>query len=231
MDIRSAIVGALIGASTCGAAWWLVERGPAGESPVASSAAATSTPKLPDVTNPLQDRAAVDLPIDSSVGPGAETLPPTSPERVGPARDIAAGPRNSSATEPTSEELRPEISTSNIARTERQKEAKELGWAYETEQLLRQFLATHKAASKFDIVLVDCRTTFCEIEAFGASEKAWFEWGLIILDLKVQPWNEFDSNGSSMDSRSDRPLIVTTLWRKQPLKLSPDAAAGVATAR
>ncbi len=87
-------------------------------------------------------------------------------------------------------------------------------WAYETEQLLRQFLANHKAASQFDIVLVDCRTTFCEIEAFGASEKAWVEWGLIILDLKVQPWNEFDSNGSSMDSRSDRPLIVTTLWRK-----------------
>jgi hypothetical protein len=213
MDFWSAIIGALVGAGVCGVVWWLVERNDAARAPSVSSpetsasasapvATADATPEPPDVARSDPLRA------DSHANP-TPTPPPVDDE----------GPDST---------VQLEISTSNASRAERQKEAKESGWSYTMEQILRRYLATHNLSSQFDIKVVDCRTSFCEIEAFASSERAMPAWDQIIIDIKDQPWNEFGPRGTSMSMQSDRPLITTTLWREQPVNPSPADASAAA---
>jgi hypothetical protein len=114
---------------------------------------------------------------------------------------------------------------SNIARTRRQKEAKDLAWSYNMEQALRQFLATHKASASFDVVLVDCRTTFCEIEAVGIDEDLWPTWGQISHDATRQPWSDFGVSGSSHEPRNGQSVFVLTLFRRDTPPPAPDKSS------
>jgi hypothetical protein len=56
------------------------------------------------------------------------------------------------------------------AETKEAAESKDVDWAYPTEQLLEQFVAAHPKSIVFRVAIVDCRTTFCTVEAVGAAD-------------------------------------------------------------
>jgi hypothetical protein len=67
-------------------------------------------------------------------------------------------------------------------------EAKDAAWAYETEQLLEQFIADDPAAQTIELAGVDCRTTYCEIDATVPSDASGaFE--AVVARAISEPWN------------------------------------------
>ncbi|MEM9385467.1 MAG: hypothetical protein AAGA68_10430 [Pseudomonadota bacterium] len=74
----------------------------------------------------------------------------------------------------------------------RNAQTKDPGWAYETEQLLQQFVASNLRSHAVDEVSVECRTTFCDIRANGSIEAATaFEE--VIKEAQIEPWSTFNS--------------------------------------
>jgi len=189
MDFKSIVAGAILGAGVCGAIWWLTERTPKAVAPPAETAAPTP---------PAVQSQAIDAQHDPDAL--AQSPPP-----------IAAGP----GSDTSADVLDTEISTSNAARAKRWNEERDLAWAYGAEQAIRQYLATHKAASSFEIVQVECRTSFCEVEAIGYADEAWSWWIQIGQDVVSQPWSEFESSASSGGSREGRPMFIATFFRRQ----------------
>ena len=219
--IKSVLVGMLAGAAICGSVWWLSAR----REPPNSQPAATSTPRA------------------SSISPGAsnthveEATRRAGPESIG--SDVAdrgqpgiaetskiPTSKNTTRNHPTSEESPADSATesetvveiSDIATARRRKETKDLAWSYNTEQALRQFFAAHELSANFDFTLVDCRTTFCEIEAVASDADAWPTWMQIEQDATKQPWSEFGPHGSSHGMRNGRSVFVMTLFRLDPAR-------------
>jgi hypothetical protein len=62
------------------------------------------------------------------------------------------------------------LRTTREAYAQKQAEPKDIGWAYATEELLRQFVAAHRRSASFRLTKVDCRTTYCQIEATGPAD-------------------------------------------------------------
>lgn len=93
-------------------------------------------------------------------------------------------------------------------------EAKDPDWAYHTEQTLQQFLAKHPSAPQFDVLAIDCRTTYCDIRAAASSEAAWPVWQQVVYDITQQPWSEFGQTGSSSNPTEGGIGLVATLHRR-----------------
>lgn len=85
------------------------------------------------------------------------------------------------------------------------------------EQTLSRHLITHPKAAQFDFRSVDCRTTFCEIQAVGVDESTSPVWTQVTYDVRQQPWSEFDMFGTDQFRSPDgRPLQRAIVHRKQP---------------
>ena len=85
------------------------------------------------------------------------------------------------------------------------------------EQTLSRYLATHPKAAQFDFRSIDCRTTFCEIQATGVDESTRPVWSQVTYDVQQQAWSEFDMTGSEdFRAQDGRPLYTVTFHRKQP---------------
>ena len=82
---------------------------------------------------------------------------------------------------------------------ELESEPKDDSWAYFMEQSLSlsQFMGGHPLISQFDVLHVECRTTFCQIQVVGFDDSTWPNWLSIMYDLRQEPWAEFYESGSS----------------------------------
>src|SRR3954465_9534692 len=49
-------------------------------------------------------------------------------------------------------------------------EAQDPAWSYDMQKKLERFFADHALADQFNVISVDCRTTYCEIKAEGKAE-------------------------------------------------------------
>lgn len=81
------------------------------------------------------------------------------------------------------------------------------------EQSIGQYLASHPESIHFDVAGIECRSTICEIQSFGVDENAGPRWGIIVHDLRNQPWNDFGQFGSSSSTIDGRLVILTHLRR------------------
>lgn len=72
----------------------------------------------------------------------------------------------------------------------RSAEPKDASWAYETEQLLQQFIAADPKTSAIEISGVECRTSFCEIRAIGTPELQQV-FSELIQAVELEPWSTF----------------------------------------
>ncbi len=107
----------------------------------------------------------------------------------------------------------PEMTSRGSAHNELEKEPRDDAWSYFMEQSIGQYLASHPESIYFEIAGISCRSTTCEIQSFGVDENAGPRWGLIVHDLRNQPWNDFVQTGSSSDTIDGRLVILTHLHR------------------
>jgi hypothetical protein len=70
--------------------------------------------------------------------------------------------------------------------TARAGEEKDPTWAYSTEQLLGEYLAASVARGKLQITGVDCRTTYCEVNATSADARSPEQLAKPIMDALAQ---------------------------------------------
>ncbi len=126
---------------------------------------------------------------------GVEGTPPLSPSQIGEAADS-------------------ELDDATHRGSHDPAEAKDPDWAYHTEQTLQQFLAKHPSAPQFDVLAIDCRTTYCDIRAAASSEAAWPVWQQVVYDITQQPWSEFGQTGSSSNPTEGGIGLVATLHRR-----------------
>lgn len=93
-------------------------------------------------------------------------------------------------------------------------EGKDAQWAAEMEQNLTGFIAQHNASGEFEVLTVECRTTLCEILAFGNLPDSQQRWNLLGAAMSRQPWwASFKGNSTSSSGRNGRTTIVTILQR------------------
>lgn len=100
-------------------------------------------------------------------------------------------------------------------RSDLEDEPRDHEWSYFMEQSISQYLATHPEVIYFEIHGVECRSTICEIQSIAVDENAWPRWGLILHDLRNQPWNDFGQTGSSSSNIDGRLVIMTHLRREK----------------
>jgi hypothetical protein len=88
------------------------------------------------------------------------------------------------------------------AEAARQAEAKDVGWAYETEQLLAQYIAAHSEVEAVEISSIDCRATFCEVKAIGTQDQQHAFYG-VMREVRDEPWSTFGSGGASRSGQRE----------------------------
>ncbi|MDJ0926426.1 MAG: hypothetical protein QNJ73_02155 [Gammaproteobacteria bacterium] len=102
----------------------------------------------------------------------------------------------------------------------RDAEPKDSNWAYETEQLLEQFMVAQPEATDIDITAIDCRTSFCEVRASGPIE-AWNNFGELVKRATREPWSTFgaglrtNSSGQGATKTDFRAIIERDASRYQ----------------
>jgi hypothetical protein len=96
-------------------------------------------------------------------------------------------------------------------------EEREASWAAFMEGQITAYLAQKPALQTYSIVLVECRTSLCEIQAIGYGPAAQVVWLTETSDMPSQPWFEFsDMSNSVRDVAPDTEIygILTILIRK-----------------
>ncbi len=93
-------------------------------------------------------------------------------------------------------------------------ESKEESWSSYMEGQIAAYLASKPALLTFEIALVDCRTSICEIHAIGYGPKAYAVWTNEIADITEQNWFEFAGmSGSASNAAPDIIGIVVVLHK------------------
>lgn len=96
-------------------------------------------------------------------------------------------------------------------------EEEDVSWAYEMELRIREFLNAHPSAALFQVPSIECRTTRCQIQALGYDSAAVGHWGLMMDQMREQPWfNFFGTGSSSSNIDGGGHAIVTFLEREAP---------------
>lgn len=93
-------------------------------------------------------------------------------------------------------------------------ESKEESWSTYMEGQIAAYLTSKPALLTFEIALVDCRTSICEIHAIGYGPKAYAVWTNEIADMTEQNWFEFTGmSGSASNAAPDIIGIVVVLHK------------------
>jgi hypothetical protein len=94
-------------------------------------------------------------------------------------------------------------------------EAKDPSWSLEMEQDLSQFIGQGNGTGEFEILSIECRTSACEILAFGNLPTSSQRWNLLGAEMNKQPWSSnFQGNSTSSSAQNGRTTIVTILQRR-----------------
>lgn len=80
---------------------------------------------------------------------------------------------------------------------------KDDSWAYTLEQNIRQFFASHPQGATFDLWLVECRQSFCELQGANFSEDRESIVKQVMTELQQQPELASISQTWSSSSSSD----------------------------
>jgi hypothetical protein len=228
MDVRAFILGAASGVAASALVYWLtyspheriaphsfqekpaisdlapdqrengregrVDAGRVGAAKKQGGSRATATDELPELENAPTHTA--DQPNVTGGAIVHAAGPPTAHER----------PSEGEASETVSDSWPP-------SRDDRMKEAKDPDWSLYMEQTLSRYLASHPQASHFDFRSVDCRATFCEIQAIAVEPSAEPLWPQILYDVQHQSWSEFDMTMSEGRMQGGRTLMLATFHR------------------
>lgn len=143
--------------------------------------------------------------------PAANVRPPPAPAPApAPAHGLSAD--HAKVLVPDSPEIRPP----SLAELHAQfsAEAKDPNWASEMEQYIHQLIDKNNSTAEFEVLAVECRTTLCEVRAFGNLPNSAQSWNRIGDEIGKQPWwSGFQGNFTSSFNQNGRITIVTILQR------------------
>ena len=116
-----------------------------------------------------------------------------------------------------------------LERAAREAEPKDTNWAYDMEQLLEQYIASHPQAAAIQITGIECRTTYCKIEAAAhADSPNSFED--VLRQARDEPWSTFGGRRRiSSDPAGDGRLVYRAFIYRAPIPAdySPPATSEI----
>lgn len=89
-------------------------------------------------------------------------------------------------------------------------ESADVSWSEYMEAQFMDYFNSKPALANFNILLVECRTTSCEVQAMGYGETANLTWLNETADITRQPWYDFNDGGGSSSALA--PGILGILW-------------------
>lgn len=197
--------------------------------PQASPAIAPPTPAAPAAMAEVVPAPTTVLPPSAPSAPvphGDATAPPARTPGPSPAVAVAPAPAERPAipapirlSDEHAKMLAPRVPegrplTLPELHLQLSTEGKDPQWAAEMEQNLTRFIAQHNASGEFELLAVECRTTLCEILAFGNLPDSQQRWNLLGAEMSRQPWwSAFKGNSTSSSGQNGRTTIVTILQR------------------
>lgn len=222
------IVGALVG----GLAATLASHGPplATTETAAQSAAVQSPARVPALASAREASAsqpapALQTPSPSCIEPSSIN-PRTAPDGLAPATSASLIPAvqnwSSVLKDPQLSSRMDQVCSDWFTYKGNQEEAalkaepKDGQWAYSVEQLLQQYAASHRNASRYQITSIDCRTTYCEIRATGRLDlQANEAFQQMVSDAREEPWGEFSWRmGGGSEGVGDSLKMHQRIYRK-----------------
>lgn len=96
-------------------------------------------------------------------------------------------------------------------------ESRDPPWSVQSEQLIRQSLATHLTSPEFDVAAVECRRTLCEMQIFGYSENAAKKWSEVAAGLAGQmAASRFAGSTISVNEKNGKNVLLSIFYGRQP---------------
>lgn len=96
-----------------------------------------------------------------------------------------------------------------------EEEPEDYAWSYQMEEYLRRHLAQPPDRAMFEVVLIECRTTWCEIQAFAHGPNGPGAFASALQSMTQQPWWDFAHAYSSSASHADGGKLLAILQRRR----------------
>jgi hypothetical protein len=179
-------------------------------------------------TSPSSDRSQSSTPGSRSSAPAASAL--SVPESTAPAVGAQASPSaardtpTSGTTSPSTREpiVVPDAIKSFLEKTDThdgltlgqthaklEDEADDLAWSYQMELYLQQsFARPTKSGQPFDIRVLECRTTLCEIAGFSPLPNPTDDISAVVQYMSQQPWWDFDRFNTSAEGDASGKFLI-----------------------
>jgi hypothetical protein len=94
-------------------------------------------------------------------------------------------------------------------------EQKDPAWAYAMEQKLREFTSPRLQAAQIEVSDIDCKTTFCEINAHALVPELAGQFNAVIEAVREQPWSEFSGFSMTNSGDSGKQVQYARLTRRE----------------
>jgi len=94
-------------------------------------------------------------------------------------------------------------------------EPKDPAWAYAMEQKLREFTSPRLQTAQMEVSDIDCKTTFCEINAHALVPELAGQFNEVIDAVREQPWSEFTGFSVTNSGDSGKQVQYARLSRKE----------------
>lgn len=176
---------------------------PSNEEPTASVAETARSPgTMPEDNEPAAGRPIIEPPAGS-----AAVIDP-APSATQTASEPTARRDYSEYPAEIAEILDRETPRPLQARYEA--EEREDSWATYMEAQFAAYFASKPGLVQFNISLIDCRSSICEIHAIGYGPDARANWIAATSDIGDQTWHQF--NQGSMSTRDVQPDVFAVVW-------------------
>ncbi len=104
-------------------------------------------------------------------------------------------------------------------------ESADVSWSEYMEAQFMDYFNSKPALANFNILLVECRTTSCEVQAMGYGETANLTWLNETADITRQPWFDFNEGGGSTAALAPGILGILWVYQRRNSDSIPNSAA------
>jgi hypothetical protein len=105
-------------------------------------------------------------------------------------------------------------------------ELREASWStYMEMQLAAYFGSKTQMLQQFNIQLIQCRSSMCELQAVGYGPDTYLNWVAATNDMYDQPWFEFSGVGGPVATK-DGVTVILWIFHKYPSDSTPQSLDG-----